>query len=68
MGNTTRYQIWHVERQQEGIGYRWAIWDENLNQVVKSGLSLSADEAVKQATFWITFLMDFAREESKAKK
>jgi len=68
MGNTTRYEVWHVERQQEGVGYRWAIWDANLNLVVKSGLAPSADEAVKQTSFWISFLTDLGRGENSVKR
>ena len=61
MGNTERYEVWKLERAEEGIGYRWAIWDSETNQVAKSGLSVSADEATKAATFWLGFLTDIAR-------
>ena len=60
MGNTTRYEVWKIERAEEGVGYRWAIWDNETNQVAKSGLAQTSDEAVKNLSFWIGFLMDIA--------
>lgn len=60
MGSTTRYEIWKLERAEEGVGYRWAIWDQVTDTVVKSGLAQTADDAAGTATFWIGFLTDIA--------
>ena len=60
MGSTARYEVWKLERAEEGIGYRWAIWDQVTNTVVKSGLAPTANDAVGTATFWIGFLTDIA--------
>jgi hypothetical protein len=60
MGNTTRYEIWKLERAEEGVGYKWAIWDKATSTVAKSGLDQTVDEAVAKATFWIGFLTDIA--------
>lgn len=65
MGSTTRYEIWKIEQAEEGVGYRWAIWDQVSNTVVKSGLSATADDAVGTAKFWIGFLTDIANRLSR---
>jgi hypothetical protein len=67
MGNTTRYEVWKIERAEEGVGYRWAIWDNVTNQVAKSGLATTSDEAVKSLSFWIGFLTDIAAKLPTAK-
>lgn len=61
MGNSTRYEVWKLERAEEGIGYRWAIWDNEENRVAKSGVSRGADEAAKDAQFWLGFLTQVYR-------
>jgi hypothetical protein len=58
MGNTARYEVWKLEQSEEGVGYKWAIWDKVTNTVVKSGLAPTVDAAVETATFWIGFLTD----------
>jgi hypothetical protein len=68
MGSTTRYEVWKLERSEEGIGYKWAIWDQATNTVAKSGLAQTADDAVEITTFWIGFLTDIANRLQQQKR
>jgi hypothetical protein len=73
MGNTARnenvkYEVWKLERDQGGIGYRWAIWDNEKDSVIKSGLSRSADQAAKDAGFWLGFLTHYDQSVQQVKR
>jgi hypothetical protein len=61
MGNSARYEVWRIERKEEGVGWRWAIWDNQESKVAMSGESQSVDEAVLKTKFWVGFLMDVDR-------
>jgi hypothetical protein len=65
MGNQPRYEVWKVERDEKGDGYRWAIWDNEREMVILSGVSPSGDDAVQEVKDSITFLIKSDQTPSK---
>ena len=56
MGNESRYEVWKVARNERGEGYRWAIWDNENEMVILSGLAPDGDSAVEEVRTSISFL------------